>query len=158
MVEYDNGDRECWHPHLTHRETMITWGINLIDGKYIQRLSEKGELYLELVLEDGDVYDEVLRETADGKQYYESLCYEKYYYESGERVPFWVHRYSIFKYSTQYYDKAGNKLEILLEPIVEEEEEEDDFNWMYHEGQIEIIEIEGLLDIRVGARRGFSGH
>ena len=124
--------------------------VNLIEGKYIWRLSEKGELYLEIFLSDPEVYREALRETEDGYRYYELLRYKKYYDEFGKEMEDWERRYSI-----QYYDEAGNKVELLLEPS--DDEEEDDFNWMHHYGRIDYIEIEGLPDIRLEAVRGFSG-
>ena len=89
-------------------------------------------------------------ETENGDQYYEPLRYQKYYDEFGKEMEGWVRRYSI-----QYYDEAGNKVEILHEPS--DDEEEDDFNWAHHYGRIDYVNIEGLADIRIEAVRGFSG-
>ena len=105
---------------------------------------------MEILFDDPEVYREVLRETENGDQYYEPLRYQQYYDEFGKEMEGWVRRYSI-----QYYDEAGNKVEILHEPS--DDEEEDDFNWAHHYGRIDYVNIEGLADIRIEAVRGFSG-
>ena len=47
MTEYDNGDCEEYHPNLNRRKILMSWeGVNLIDGKYIWRLSEKGVIFI----------------------------------------------------------------------------------------------------------------
>ena len=96
-------------------------GVTLIDGKYIPRLSEEGNLYLEIVFGETDISDVILRETENGDQYYEPVRYPKYYNKLGNEIDGWEREDSV-----QYYDESGNEVEMLLEEC----DEEEDFNWL----------------------------
>ena len=157
MTEYDNGDCKDWHPHLTRREYRVRGGgNNLIDGKYIRRLSEKGELYLKMALADCGIYDEHLREPENGDQYYEPVKEQRYFDKLGNEINWWERENSV-----QYYDETGNEIEMLHEePDFDSDcdsDEEEDFDWGEHYDLIEYVQY-GYSELRVTSIRKLGGH
>ena len=70
MDEIGETDDE-WDLDLQQREFLIGIGIKLVNGKYIWRADEKGNLYQELVVNDINSYEERLKLNANGEPYYE---------------------------------------------------------------------------------------